>query len=55
MVDQARKINPALRILARARSEAEVDHLRKHGATEVVMGKHEIAKAMLAGIGAKTS
>jgi CPA2 family monovalent cation:H+ antiporter-2 len=52
VVDQAHKINPALRILARAHSEAEVDHLRNHGATDVVMGEHEIAKAMLAGIGA---
>jgi CPA2 family monovalent cation:H+ antiporter-2 len=55
VVDQAHKINPSLRILARAHSEAEVDHLKKHGATDVVMGEHEIAKAMLAGIGANTS
>jgi CPA2 family monovalent cation:H+ antiporter-2 len=55
VVDQAHKINPALRILARAHSEAEVDHLKKHGATDVVMGEHEIAKAMLAGIGATTT
>jgi CPA2 family monovalent cation:H+ antiporter-2 len=55
VVDQAHKINPNLRILARAHSEAEVDHLKKHGATDVVMGEHEIAKAMLAGIGATTS
>jgi CPA2 family monovalent cation:H+ antiporter-2 len=47
VVEQARAINPALRIVARAHSEAEIDHLMKHGATSVVMGEHEIAKAML--------
>ena len=52
VVEQARKINPGLRILARAHSEAEIDHLKKHGASDVIMGEHEIAKAMLAGIGA---
>jgi CPA2 family monovalent cation:H+ antiporter-2 len=52
VVDQARRINPELCILARAHSAAEIDHLKKHGASEVIMGEHEIAKAMLAGIGA---
>jgi CPA2 family monovalent cation:H+ antiporter-2 len=47
VVQQARAINPALRIVARAHSEAEIDHLMKHSATAVVMGEHEIAKAML--------
>jgi CPA2 family monovalent cation:H+ antiporter-2 len=47
VVQQARAINPALRIVARAHSEAEIEHLMKHGATAVVMGEHEIAKAML--------
>jgi CPA2 family monovalent cation:H+ antiporter-2 len=47
VVQQARAINPALRIVARAHSEAEIEHLMKHGATTVVMGEHEIAKAML--------
>jgi CPA2 family monovalent cation:H+ antiporter-2 len=47
VVQQARAINPGLRIVARAHSEAEIDHLMKHGATAVVMGEHEIAKAML--------
>jgi CPA2 family monovalent cation:H+ antiporter-2 len=54
VVDQARRINPELRILARAHSEEEVDHLRKHGASDVIMGEHEIAKAMLADIGLGT-
>jgi CPA2 family monovalent cation:H+ antiporter-2 len=47
VVQQARAINPGLRIVARAHSEAEIEHLMKHGATAVVMGEHEIAKAML--------
>jgi K+:H+ antiporter len=53
VVAQARELNPALAIIARAHSEAEIEHLRKHGATAVVMGEHEIAKAMIAGIPTK--
>ena len=44
-----RALKPALKIVARAHSDAEIEHLMKHGATEVVMGEHEIAKAMIAG------
>jgi len=47
VVEQARAINPDLRIVARAHSEAEIDHLATHGADFVVMGEHEIGKAML--------
>jgi monovalent cation:H+ antiporter-2, CPA2 family len=47
VVEQARAINPSLPIIARAHSEAEIEHLKKHGASIVVMGEHEIAKAML--------
>jgi CPA2 family monovalent cation:H+ antiporter-2 len=47
VVQQARAINPALVIIARAHSEAEIEHLKKHGATVVVMGEHETAKAMI--------
>ena len=47
MVQQARAINPKLPIIARAHSEEEIDYLKRHGATLVVMGEHEIAKAML--------
>jgi monovalent cation:H+ antiporter-2, CPA2 family len=50
VVEQARKINPSLRILARAHSEEETAHLVRHGATQVIMGEHEIAKAMIADI-----
>jgi K+:H+ antiporter len=47
VVQQARAINPKLLIIGRAHSEAEIEHLKKHGADLVVMGEHEIAKAML--------
>ncbi len=50
VVQQARAIDPALPIIARAHSEAEIEHLMKHGANLVVMGEHEIAKAMIENI-----
>ena len=53
VVEQARRLNPALMVVARAHSEDEIEHLKKHGATTVVMGEHEIAKAMIADIPAK--
>jgi len=53
VVEQARTINPKLRIVARAHSEAEIDHLAKHGADFVVMGEHEIGKAMLGKLNAQ--
>jgi CPA2 family monovalent cation:H+ antiporter-2 len=51
VVQQARSMNPDLPIIARAHSEAEYEHLKRHGATLVVMGEHEIAKAMLDQLG----
>jgi CPA2 family monovalent cation:H+ antiporter-2 len=51
VVQQARAINPKLTIIARAHSEAEILHLMKHGATLVVMGEREIAKAMVDQLG----
>jgi CPA2 family monovalent cation:H+ antiporter-2 len=47
IVQQARKANPALPIIARAHFDAEVEHLLSLGATQVVMGEREIAHAML--------
>lgn len=55
VVEQARQANPALQIVARAHSEGEIEHLKKHGATVVVMGEHEIAKAMLSLIALQSS
>ena len=53
VVEQGRAINPQLTIIARAHSEEEIAHLKRCGATTVVMGEHEIAKAMLADVRAK--
>ena len=47
VVQQARAVNPGLMIIARAHSEAEILHLKKHGASLVIMGEHEIAMAMV--------
>ncbi len=47
IVQQARRANPNLPIVARAHFDAEVDHLLSHGASKVVMGEREIALAML--------
>ncbi|HVW73897.1 MAG TPA: cation:proton antiporter [Rhizomicrobium sp.] len=47
IVQQARRANPALPIVARAHFDAEVDHLRALGASRVIMGEREIALAML--------
>jgi CPA2 family monovalent cation:H+ antiporter-2 len=47
VVMQARAANPGLLIVARAHSEEEVAHLIKHGASSVIMGEREIARAMV--------
>ncbi|MGB6923441.1 MAG: NAD-binding protein, partial [Methyloceanibacter sp.] len=44
---QARGANPQLRIIARAHSDEEVDYLKENGASIVIMGEFEIAKAMI--------
>lgn len=55
VVEQARAIKAELPIIARVHSEAEVEHLSKLGATLVVMGEHEIAKAMISDVGSVRS
>ncbi|MBN9040698.1 MAG: sodium:proton antiporter [Rhizobiales bacterium 62-47] len=50
IVAKARAISPSLPIIARAHSEEEIAHLKFHGATSVIMGEMEIARAMLAQI-----
>jgi CPA2 family monovalent cation:H+ antiporter-2 len=47
IVQQARRANAVLPIVARAHFDAEVEHLLTFGATKVVMGEREIAEAML--------
>ena len=48
VVQQAHLVNPSLEIMARAHSDAEVEHLRKMGAGMVIMGEREIASAIIA-------
>ena len=48
VVEQAHAINPNLPIIARAHSEEEIEHLRRHGATKIIMGEYLIAQAMIA-------
>ncbi len=47
VVEQARHSNSALQILARAHSDAEVEHLGAMGANVVIMGEREIAREMI--------
>lgn len=47
VVEQARKINPSLEIVARAHSDAEQSTLNKLGANYTVMGEREIAQGMI--------
>jgi CPA2 family monovalent cation:H+ antiporter-2 len=46
-VIRAKAANPAIRVVARAHSAAEVEHLDGLGADKVIMGEEEIAKGML--------
>jgi CPA2 family monovalent cation:H+ antiporter-2 len=48
IVQQGRRANPSLDIVARAHFDAEVEHLTNMGANAVIMGEREIAQAMLA-------
>ncbi|MBY0533012.1 MAG: Kef family K(+) transporter [Xanthobacteraceae bacterium] len=47
IVEQARKVNPSLEIIARAHSDAEQSNLNKLGANYTVMGEREIAQGMM--------
>ncbi|MCC8967027.1 Kef family K(+) transporter [Bradyrhizobium sp. Pear76] len=47
IVEQVRAANPAIQIIARAHSDAEVDHLKGLGADIVIMGEREIARGMI--------
>jgi len=49
-VAHARKLNPTLRIVARAHLDEEVEHLGASGADRVIMGEREIARLMLADV-----
>jgi CPA2 family monovalent cation:H+ antiporter-2 len=47
LIQSARAANPRLTILARAHSDAAIEHLTSMGATIIVMGEREIARCML--------
>ncbi|WP_016744066.1 YbaL family putative K(+) efflux transporter [Rhizorhabdus wittichii] len=47
IVERARKANPAIRIIARAQDEAEVEHFSKMGADVAITGEREIARSMV--------
>jgi|APTNR8051073442_1049403.scaffolds.fasta_scaffold07538_4 CPA2 family monovalent cation:H+ antiporter-2 len=47
VVEQARAANPNLEIIARAHSDAKVEHLSGLGANVVIMGEREIARGMI--------
>jgi CPA2 family monovalent cation:H+ antiporter-2 len=47
IVQQVRAMNPAIQIVARAHSDAEVEHLTRLGADTVIMGEREIARAII--------
>ncbi|MGQ3353389.1 MAG: YbaL family putative K(+) efflux transporter [Phreatobacter sp.] len=50
IVETAKAANPALVIIARAHSDAEVEHLTNLGAGTVIMGEQEIARGIIAEI-----
>jgi CPA2 family monovalent cation:H+ antiporter-2 len=47
IIAQAKKMNPEISVVARAHSDAEVEHLKHYGADHVIMGEREIADAMV--------
>ena len=47
IVQQARRLNPSLKIIARAHFDAEIEHLRGLGADSIIMGEREIGNAMV--------
>ena len=47
IVQQARAANPSIQIIARAHSDAEVEHLKSLGADLIIMGEREIALGII--------
>ena len=47
IVQQARAANPGIQIIARAHSDAEVEHLKSLGADLIIMGEREIALGII--------
>ncbi|MBZ9884991.1 Kef family K(+) transporter [Mesorhizobium sp. CA10] len=55
IVLRARAANPAISIIARAHSDAEVEHLKGLGADTVIMGEREIARGVVEVVTGKTT
>ena len=47
IIERARALNPSIEVIVRAHSDAEVEHLKHHGAEVVIMGEREIARRMI--------
>lgn len=47
VIERARALNSSIEVMARAHSDAEVEHLKRHGAEVVIMGEREIARRMI--------
>ncbi len=47
IVERARRANPSIRIVARAKDDAEVEHFEKMGANLSIVGEREIARTMI--------
>ncbi|WP_181181595.1 YbaL family putative K(+) efflux transporter [Mesorhizobium sp. B3-1-6] len=54
VVLRARAANPAINVIARAHSDAEVEHLKGLGADTVIMGEREIARGIVEVVTGKT-
>ena len=48
IIIHAKDVNPRVHIVARAHSDEEIEHLRRHGADAIVMGERELALGMIA-------
>ena len=46
LIEHARAANPNIEIIARAHTDAEVEHLKKFGANLIIVGEREIARGM---------
>jgi CPA2 family monovalent cation:H+ antiporter-2 len=51
LIEAGRAANTGLTIIARAHSDAEVEHLRRYGAHHIVLGEQEIAREMARAVG----
>jgi CPA2 family monovalent cation:H+ antiporter-2 len=46
LIEHARAANPKIEIIARAHTDAEVEHLKRFGANLIIVGEREIARGM---------